>query len=81
MFLDQCLHNLQLSQFGGTFTKPVSCGKLERFGENTIKLMQMKIEKHCFKNKCTLTVIQIHTKFFFSSNEMQNLTPEKIEIL
>ena len=43
LFLKQCLHYLQLTQFDGTSTKPFKLALAERFGEGTTKLIQLKI--------------------------------------
>ena len=46
--LKQCLHDLQLTQLGGTFTKPFKLFSAESFGESTTKLGQLKIVQTLF---------------------------------
>ena len=48
-FLKQCLHDLQLAQFGSTFTKPFKLISAEKFGEIATKWSQVKIVQKLFK--------------------------------
>ena len=47
-FLKQCLHDLQLTQLGGTFTRPFKLISAEKFGESTTKLGQLKVVQTLF---------------------------------
>ena len=74
-FLKQCLHDLQLAQFGSTFTKPFKLISAEKFGEIATKWSQVKIVQKnslddaliCFRDLVTFKTNIASDKFTYTN--------------